>query len=335
MIFAATGQLMPPTQDAREGFASTPRDAQTHSRLCAAVPALSMVETGGGVPVAPLALPLRVAAWNLERCLFPEASAAALAGADVVLLSEMDCGMARTTQAHTAARIAGHLGMTHAYGVEFLELGLGSEIERDFCRDSFNTHGFHGNAVLARGALMRPFVLRLPGQGQWFADPGQPRLGGRVAVGAVLATVEGPVVMVSTHLESVDTGPHRGAQMQALIAALDAEFVGLPVLIGGDLNTGNHAGGDWRAEPLFTIARAAGFEVHGGPEHQPTTRASRITRFPERAMKLDWFLARGLHLGETRILSSLDADLGPLSDHDRIETTLQALRAPDRHDRHA
>lgn len=325
MIFETVDHLLSPSQEARTGFAAAPNDLETHDRLAATIPALALVETGGGAPARPLALPLRVAAWNLERCLFAESSALALAGNDVILLSEMDCGMARTAQAHPTAKIGRQLGMTHAYAVEFLELGLGSETERAFCRDPHNSHGFHGNAVLARGTLHHSFLLRLPGQGQWFTDPGQPRLGGRIAVGAAVETVAGPVVFVSTHLESLDTGPLRGAQMAALIRALDIAFPGLPVLIGGDLNTGNHPNGDWRDEPLFDIARAAGFDVHGGPEDQATTRASLITRFPDRAMKLDWFLARGLHLGETRIVPSLDDTGRPLSDHDRIEVTVLAL----------
>lgn len=301
------------------------RSARAHDALCVDLPALAQVEIGGHAPGAPLALPLRVAAWNLERCLFPEPSALALHGADVVLLSEMDVGMARTAQRHTPAEIGRRLGMTHAFGVEFLELGLGSEIERGFCLDEINTRGFHGNAVLARCPLTRPFLLRLPGQGRWFADTEQPRLGGRIAVGAQIDTTAGPVVFVSTHLESACDAGHRTAQIEALIAALDTHFTGVPVLIGGDLNTGNHTGGDWRAEGLFSIARAAGFTAHGGPEDQPTTRPSLITRFPERAMKLDWFLARGLHVGQTDIRPSLDASGRPLSDHDRIETTVEAL----------
>lgn len=325
MILETTESLQTPPRVLLTGQVSEPSDALTHDLLCAGLPALAQIETGGTAPAAPQPLPLRVAAWNLERCLFPEASALALQGADVVLLSEMDVGMARTAQRHTPVEIGRKLGMAHAFGVEFIELGLGSETERSFCLDAFNTRGFHGNAVLAKAPLICPFLLRLPGQGRWYLDVGQPRLGGRIAVGARVETISGPIVFVSTHLESACDGDHRAAQMQALIGAIDIAFPGLPVLIGGDLNTGNHTGGDWRAEPLFTIAQTAGFTRHGGPEDQPTTRPSLITRFPERAMKLDWFLTRGLTLGETCIRPSLDAAGRPLSDHDRIETTVLGI----------
>lgn len=328
MIFDTTPALPVPSAAARALFADLPRSIEAHDAVAAGLGALQRVEIGGTGTAPPLAFPIRVAAWNLERCLFPMASAQALDGQDVVLLSEMDNGMARTGQRHPTAEIAGVLGMGYAYAVEFLELGLGSPIEREYCVDPQNLRGFHGNALLSRAPLARSFRLRLHGLRQWFFDAEQPRLGERVAVGAEIATEAGPIVFVSTHLESACGQGHRAAQVAGLIAALDEAFPGRPVLIGGDLNTGNHAGGDWRGEMLFDIARAAGFAVHGGPETAMTTRPSLITRFPERAMKLDWFLARGVRLGETRILPSLDAANSPLSDHDRIETTLQALTAP-------
>ena len=299
-----------------------PRTVAAHDAHAAKIPALNLIECGGLAAEGPLVFPIRVAAWNLERCLFLKASSDALSGADIVLLSEMDDGMARTGQHHGTAEIAASLGMRYIYAVEFLELGLGSPIERDFCRDDHNAKGFHGNALMAMTHLRQPFALRLEGHRQWFSDPEQPRLGERVAVGAVVATETGPLLAISTHLESACPAAHREAQMAGLIKMIDQSFPGLPVVIGGDLNTGNHAGGDWRGEGLFVVARSAGFTAHGGPEETPTTRPSLLTRFPDRAMKLDWFLTRGLILGETTIHSSLGPDGTPLSDHDRIETTI-------------
>ncbi len=325
MIFTCVDELPVSSLSAREALRAVPRTVVAHDAAMRVHPAMRAVELGGTGAEKSLKFPIRVGAWNLERCLFPEESAEALRGLDLVLLSEMDHGMARTGQRHTTAEIARLLGMSYAYGVEFMELGLGSPIEREFCKDESNTNGFHGNALMANEVLGRPFMLRLPGTRQWFMDAEQPRLGERMAIGAQIATDAGPIVVISTHLESASTPAHRGDQVRALIEAVDAEFPGLPVLIGGDLNTGNHAGGDWRAEPLFTIAREAGFSVHGGPEDAPTTRPSLITRFPDRAMKLDWFLARGLELAEVRICEALDSSGRPLSDHERIETEILGI----------
>lgn len=244
----------------------------------------------------------------------------------LVLVSEMDNGMARSAQAHTTADLAAHLGMAYAYGVEFVELGLGSETEREFCTADHNALGWHGNGLMAATTLAQPFLLRLPGQRFWFLQGGdQPRLGERMAIGAVVQTVGGPVVMVSTHLESNATAAARHAQMACLLDALEADFPGLPLLIGGDLNTGNHIGGDWRAETLFDLARARGFAVHGGPEDQMTTRPSLITRWPDRAMKLDWFLARGLDIRRSWIVPSTDRQDKPLSDHDMVLVEIAGL----------
>ncbi|AGT08584.1 endonuclease/exonuclease/phosphatase family protein [Paracoccus aminophilus] len=326
--FATTSCLQPLSQEERAEIAMLDRTVAAHDAHLASLPAMTEVETGGTAPEAPLAFPLTVVTWNLERCLFPRESAAKIAasGADVVLLSEMDKGMARTAQRHTTAEVAAALDMAYVYGTEFIELGLGSETERSFCTEPENALGFHGNAALAATSLQRPFLLRLPGKRFWFLSGGdQPRLGERMAIGAMVSTQAGPIVIVSTHLESNADAPQRLAQIAALIDALDAAFPGLPVLIGGDLNTGNQIAGDWRDETLFAHAEARGFSTHGAPEGVMTTRQSLITRWPDRAMKLDWFLARGLRISAADCISSLDETGRPLSDHDMIRVRIEGL----------
>lgn len=330
MIGTTVSHLAPLSQDDRAAIGQLARTVAAHDAHLQGLPCMTAVELGGSAGPAPLALPLTVAAWNLERCLFPAESAAMLAGtgSGVVLLSEMDNGMARTGQAHTTAELAGHLGMAYAYGVEFVELGLGSETERSFCTSDSNDLGLHGNALMAATGPAQSFLLRLPGRRPWFLDGGdQPRLGERMAIGATVLTTAGPVVMVSTHLESNADAAGRRAQLEGLIDALDGAFPDLPVLIGGDLNTGNHIGGDWRDETLFALARRRGFSVHGGPEDQMTTRPSLITRWPERAMKLDWFLARGLQISRSWICPSTTAAGKPLSDHDMILIEIAGIPA--------
>ncbi|RYH01378.1 endonuclease/exonuclease/phosphatase family protein [Salipiger sp. IMCC34102] len=324
MIRDTLATLPAPTAAQRD-IAGLARDVATHDAHAAEVAALNAIELRQGPTTAPLAVPFRVGAWNLERCLFPGAAAAHARDCDVLLLSEMDCGMARTAQVHTTAEVAAPLGMGHAYAVEFVETGLGSPGERKFCTDQHNEMGLHGNAVLARTTLAAPFALRLHGHRQWFGDAEQPRLGERIAIGARIETAAGPLLVVAVHLESASSAAHRQAQVGGLIDTLDTAFPGLPVLIGGDLNTGNHAGGDWRAEGLFALAEAAGFTRHGGDEETPTTRPSLITRWPERAMKLDWFLARGVTLGPVEIRPSLAPDGTPLSDHDMIVADILGL----------
>lgn len=330
MIRTTVSAFDVPTEQQRQALLALEKTPETFAVNMAALACMNTLRTGGEGPVAPLALPLTVAAWNLERCLFPEASAAKLRGlgAPLVLLSEMDDGMARTAQADPTAIIADELGMTYAYGLEFLELSLGSEIERSFCTHTTNDRGFHGNALMAATSLRDPFVFRLPGNALWFSDSKeQPRIGERCAVGATIATEAGPFVAVSVHLESVGDGPYRERQMSALIDAVEAYAPGLPILIGGDFNTGNHTGGDYRTDTLFDMAAARGFERHGGPLDETSTRPSLITRFPERRMKLDWFLSRGLEISRSYLVSSLDGEGKPLSDHDIIVCDVLGLAA--------
>ncbi|NVD37474.1 endonuclease/exonuclease/phosphatase family protein [Ensifer sp. HO-A22] len=329
MIEETVSQLAVPSQETRAGFIKIERSIAAHDAVMAALPEMNSIEIGGAPSsTAPLAFPFAVAAWNLERCLFAPESAAHLAatGAPVVLLSEMDDGMARTGQRHPTAEVATILQMEYGYGVEFIELGLGSDTELEFCKDDFNEKGFHGNALMASVPLGRPFMLRLWGERLWFMDGGdQPRVGERFAIGAVIETEAGPFVAVSTHLESATTAPYRERQVKELIDTIDEAFPGKPVLIGGDLNTGNHAGGNFEAEGLFAMSAARGFTRHGGSLDAMTTRPSLITRWPERAMKLDWFLSRGLKIGESRIIPSLDANGRPLSDHDLITCVVEGF----------
>lgn len=330
MITETVAELAALSLADRAAIAALPRTVAAHDAHMAGLPCMNSVELGRANTSQPLSFPLVVAAWNLERCLFPAESADRIAttGAQIVLLSEMDKGMARTGQRHTTAEVAGHLDMAFAYGVEFLELGLGSETERAFCTDPENALGFHGNAILAATAL-QPFLIRLQGTRGWFLDGGdQPRLGERMAIGAVVETTAGRIVAVSTHLESNADAAYRHNQVAALIDMLDVAFPGLPLFIGGDLNTGNHIDGDWRDETLFGHAVSRGFAAHGGPLDQMTTRASLISRWPDRAMKLDWFLSRGLQVERSWIIPSADATGRPLSDHDMVALEISRIGDP-------
>ncbi|MFB2565880.1 endonuclease/exonuclease/phosphatase family protein [Rhizobium sp. IMFF44] len=331
MIRNTVSAFTVPSQEERKSFISLEKTAVVHAEKLASLACLNAVRIGGaGATVEALSFPFTVAAWNLERCLFPEESAAKLreTGAPLILLSEMDLGMARTEQRDPTAVIAGELGMNHAYGVEFLELSLGSEIERSYCRDDFNEKGFHGNALMASVALKDAFMIRLPGEAVWFNDSNeQPRIGDRCAVGAIVETEAGPMVAVSVHLESVATVAYRERQLAALIDEVEAFAPGLPILVGGDLNTGNHTGGDYSTDTLFAMAESRGFECHGGPLDQTSTRPSLITRFPDRAMKLDWFITRGLKIGESHLVSSLNGEGKPLSDHDMVVCTIEGFSA--------
>ncbi|PTQ75984.1 endonuclease/exonuclease/phosphatase family protein [Celeribacter persicus] len=318
--------LPPVTDDQRTTLLNAPRTEEAHRAMMAEVLAMNAVQIGGTATQKVLPRDITIAAWNVERCLFPKDTAAHLMSLapDVVLLSELDHGMARTGQRHTTAEIATELGMGYAFGVEFFEMGLGGPTERHFCTDDVNALGWHGNAVLSKVPFDKVTLIRLDDHGHWFseasgADPEQPRLGGRMAIAAVLPTAEGEFCVVSTHLES-NAGPQqRHAQFEILLDAIEDFAPGVPVLIGGDLNTGNHIppNFDHRDETLFDLGEKRGFEWSFTAEGM-TTRPSLITPHPERVMKLDWIAARDMRCLDKGILSSLDASGRPLADHDCV-----------------
>lgn len=318
--------LTPVTAEETARLRAAPRTIAAHRALMAEVPAMTQVQVGGTATAEVLPAVLSVVAWNVERCLFPVESAAHLAdhAPEIVLLSEVDHGMARTGQRHTTAEFAAALGMTYAYGVEFHELDLGGPTERHFCADDFNALGWHGNAILSKVPFERVTLIRLDDHGHWYAteagaDPEQPRLGGRMALAGVVRTDAGPLCVVSTHLESNADDAHRARQMTVLLDAIDRFAPEMPVLIGGDLNTGNHCPPDydWRGEALFGLAEARGYSWAFTAEGM-TTRPSLITPHPTRVMKLDWFAGRGLEPLDRAVIPSVSDEGTPLSDHDAV-----------------
>lgn len=314
-----------PPQAERDRLDGLARTEANHAEALAGLACLQRLEA----PVAErgeiLSFPLTVAAWNLERCYNVEKSAVLLQrqGAELVLLSEVDNGMARTAQRHTSRDIATELGMNYAFGVEFLELELGAEVELAFCEDDFNRHGFHGNALLSKAALQAAVMIRLEPHGHWFT-PESParRVGTRCAIAAGVMTTEGPLYAVSVHLENRGDAAYREAQVKRLIDAIDELAGDTPVIIGGDLNTGLADGGDFEKETLFAHAYGRGFERHGGPLDQTTTRPSRVSRSPRGTWKLDWFLTRRLMVEDSRIVPSVADDGEVLSDHDMVVARL-------------
>ncbi len=287
-------------------------------------------DTGAGVSV-------RVMTWNAARCTDVDGSARLVAEsrADIVLLTEMDWGMARSGQIHTARELAARLSMGYAFAVEFLELGLGDEREKALHAGSVNEVGYHGAAILCRRPLSRARRISLEESGGWFdGSRGQRRVGGRIALCAVAAPGKAQIVLCSVHLESESDPAERSREMQILFDELDAAYPGRPVIIGGDLNTYSMSKAEldaWSSyhhrrlsdpvdhEPLFALAEARGYEwrrsnLLGVPTHHELESRAR-----RRRMKLDWFLTRGVMPGSPEIIRAVwPRSRVRLSDHDAL-----------------
>jgi endonuclease/exonuclease/phosphatase family metal-dependent hydrolase len=326
---------------------------EAHAQLEAELGVFDRIEVAPPPARASSPRELVVAAWNLERGRHLVQSAAVLSSAapDVVLLSEMDHGMARTGQRHTTRELAAALGHGYAYAVEFVELGLGDPDDRERHAGETNAHGLHGGAITSRLPLRRPAVVRLDAGGAWLDGArGEARVGGRIAVLASVRAGGGEVALASVHLESHSDPEDRAAQLGALLEALEAYAPGAPALIGGDLNTTSLAPADLepeglrraleedperllrpaRHEPLFERAGAAGFEwricnaLDEGTHRRSEAAGSR--RVP---LRLDWFLARGLGCAEARVIDAVDPATGEaLSDHELLTVRVRPPAAP-------
>ncbi|HVN85811.1 MAG TPA: endonuclease/exonuclease/phosphatase family protein [Candidatus Binatia bacterium] len=284
---------------------------------------------------------LHVVAFNAERgSRFDGISALlthhpALGGADVVLLSEVDWGMARSDNRHVARDLADALRLGYVFGIEFLELTKGEAAELDTPGE--NTLSLHGNAILSRWPLANVRVLRLPVRCSW-AEGSQPRIGARMAVLADVHTVAGPLTVASTHLENRTTPDGRAEQMRAVLKAMPADR---PAIIGGDLNTSTIDSGDNEQilsvpellqadaerlrrpenyEPLFADVRAAGFAVDevnaaGVPTNVPLGIAD-----PTFWLKVDWIFTRGVRPSQALPPQVVPAEHNGtrVSDHDFV-----------------
>ncbi len=308
-----------------------------HDALAAAIPALHLIEACHPAAAAePAPAHLRVAAWNLERCTAVETSAALLGrtGASVALLSEMDLGMARSGDRHTARDLAAALGAGHLYGVEFVELGLGFGRELEAFAGRTNAGALHGNALVSTLPFRDPFLIPLDDGGAWFdLDWHHRRIGGRMAVGAVVELAGGPVAMVSAHLENRSTPNERRIVVERLLAGLDAAAPGLPAVVAGDFNTASMpdpaAEPDlgWferpeAREPLFTALRSAGFDWLRCNAPDQTRRLVPDGRRAPWGQRIDWFFTRGLAASAPMTWPAVGADGATLSDHELITVDL-------------
>ena len=288
------------------------------------IPQFSQAEVHNLAPLparAPEALGMLV--FNMERgvCLeelgdFLE-TCPAVQPFDVILANELDDGCVRSGGKDTTLELAKRLGMNAAFGLEFIELVNGED-----------SKGFHGNAIFSRWPIKRAKAVRLPEQYNWYFDR-QRRIGGRLAVLAELDVAGTPVGVGAIHLENRTHGPGRRAQLSAVLAEAEAMFPGMPVILGGDLNTNTFDGRDKDAiravagspelqrrcledvadwEECLPAAAEAGYRLL--PDRAAATRRKPLPGGGHLDLRLDWLLVRGLETGESRTVSTRKEDCG-------------------------
>lgn len=298
-------------------------DTQSQDAVMARIPQFFQAETDNLVP-PPRTVPekLGVLMFNMERGVHLEEIREFLRDCpdiqpfDLILANELDDGCFRSGNKNTARELAQAFGLNYAWGLEFIELV-----------DERNEKGFHGNAVFSRWPIRRAGVIRLPEQYNWYFDR-QRRIGGRLAVFAEVEVGGKPLGVVSIHLENRTHGAGRQAQMAAILEAVDRELAGMPVILGGDLNTNTFDGrskediGDiagspelrrrcledvFDFEPLLPMCAAAGYDIVPGEPR--LTRRKPLPDGDFLPLRLDWILLRGLRAEESRMVSTAREDL--------------------------
>ena len=126
--------------------------------------------------------------------------------ADILILNEMDIGMARSDQQHTTRLLAYTLKMNYAWGMEFLELTRGSKEEQTLAEGMDNLLGLHGNAILSKCRISDPVIFRNK-IGKYFSNDRsiingndyEKRLGGRMGLLSRVHIGNKEVVVGSVH----------------------------------------------------------------------------------------------------------------------------------------
>ena len=186
---------------------------------------------------------IRATAWNIERGLRLDniihvlKEHPVLSQSDVLLLTELDYGMARTDNRFVARELASSLKLNYAFAPCYINLNKGSGLEVHTSGE--NTQALHGNALFSRSPLRNAHSLALP-NGKDKMRGAEKRLGSQVAVIADVEHPLGTVRTVSLHLDAHSTQRHRQHQMRLVLDHLETLRPQLPILIGGDWNTSTY-----------------------------------------------------------------------------------------------
>jgi endonuclease/exonuclease/phosphatase family metal-dependent hydrolase len=199
--------------------------------------------TPGASPPPLSSRAIRATAWNIERGIKLDEIIRALRGhelmrrSDVLLLTELDYGMARSGNRHVAREVAEGLGMAYAFAPCYVNLSKGSGLES--ASEGENAEALHGNAVLSRWPIRRAWSVALP-NGKDKMRGREKRLGSQRAVVCDVEHPSGTFRAVSLHLDAHSSQRHRARQMKVVLDFVERLGPTIPVLIGGDWNTSTY-----------------------------------------------------------------------------------------------
>lgn len=178
-------------------------------------------------------------AWNIERgCIFEGIIDALknhndLNNKDLLLLTELDYGMARSGNRFVAREIAKEQKLNYAFAPVYIALQKGSGVESEM--EGENTRSIHGLAMFSRFPIKYAHAIALPnGKDKMWGK--EKRLGYLRALVADIEHPAGEFRAVTIHLDAHCSRAHRHLQMKIILDHLDT-LSPLPTLLGGDWNT--------------------------------------------------------------------------------------------------
>jgi len=178
---------------------------------------------------------IKVVFFNIERGHHWKESLDHLRGANIIMLNEVDSGMARTGNINVARKLALELGKNYVQAVEFVELSNGLPEEIRSTANISNKKGFHCNAILSDFPLSKSSISRFSGEDMWFKAPTKKktevRLGSRMLLLSQVIVGGQPLWIAVTHLDGTDD------QFDASVKAVSQDSVSGPMIYAGDMHT--------------------------------------------------------------------------------------------------
>ena len=178
-------------------------------------------------------------AWNIERgnrfagIVDALQNHADLKDKDLLLLTELDYGMARSGNRFVAQELAKELKMNYAFAPVYIALQKGSGVEANAAGE--NTKSLHGLAIFSKFPMKNVHAVALPnGKDKMFGK--EKRLGYLRALVADIEHESGTFRAVTVHLDAHSSCRHRHLQMKIVLDHLET-LPKLPAIIGGDWNT--------------------------------------------------------------------------------------------------
>ena len=182
---------------------------------------------------------ISILAWNVERGNRFDGIVNALKNhpqlrdRDVLLLTELDYGMARSGNRFVAKEIADELGLQFAFAPVYIALQKGSGVE-EFAEGE-NTNSIHGLAMFSRYPMTNVHAVPLPnGKDKMWGK--EKRIGYLRALVADIEHPSGQFRAVTIHLDAHCSRAHRHRQMKIILDHIDT-LPSMPTILGGDWNT--------------------------------------------------------------------------------------------------